>query len=101
MPADAQITLPDGGTVGFHETFYRIPHTKSGAHHPDSVLWFKTGQHSVEREKVSILDVFPTLLDYYGADAARVPGPPRTGRSLVGELGLGRRGARAMAMAAE
>jgi hypothetical protein len=102
VPADAQITLPGGGTIGFHETFYRIPHTKSGAHHPDSVLWFKTGQHSVEREKVSILDVFPTLLDYYGADPARVPGPVRAGRSLVDELGLARQHrAPTVAMAAE
>ena len=101
VPADAQITLPDGGTIPFHEVFYRIPHTKSGAHHPDSVLWFKTGQHRVEREKVSILDVFPTVLNYYGVDPARVPGPPRVGRSLAEELQLGRYRAPAMAAAAE
>ena len=27
----------------YYEIFYKLPHIKSGAHHPDSVLWFKTG----------------------------------------------------------
>jgi hypothetical protein len=101
VPADAQIHLPDGDTIPFHEVFYRIPPIKSGAHHSDSVLWFKTGCASVAREKISIPDVFPTLLDHSSADPARVPGPLRTGRSLLPQLGLPRFREPAIAMAAE
>ena len=77
--------------VPFYDLFYRVPHSKTGVHHPDSVLWFKTGQHAVHKEKTSILNVFPTLSDYYGipGDSA-ADGLTRTGRSILGELGLGR-----------
>ncbi|MFN7921870.1 MAG: hypothetical protein U0Q16_17345 [Bryobacteraceae bacterium] len=56
------------GSPRFFDVFYTIPHTKSARHHPDSVLWFKTGKHQVHRKKVSILDIVPTLLDMYGVD---------------------------------
>lgn len=43
--------------------FYRINETKSGCHHPDGVLWFKTGNHQIMEKYASILDVFPTVCD--------------------------------------
>jgi hypothetical protein len=54
------------GAARFGEIFYPLPHTKSGAHHPDSVLWFKDGVHQVHADKVSILDILPTILEYLG-----------------------------------
>jgi hypothetical protein len=70
--------------------FLLIPHTKSGIHHPDSVMWFKTGQHRVHADRASILDMFPTLLDYYGVSMAPRDGLERRGQSLVDRLALGR-----------
>jgi len=57
--------------VKHSEFFYRISEVKSGCHHPDGVLWLRTGAHDVMENKVSILDVFPTILDVMG-----VPMPP-------------------------
>lgn len=52
-------------TWRYHDLFYLIDATKSGAHHPDGVLWIKTGTHRIHSDKVSILDVVPTLLDLF------------------------------------
>ena len=99
VPQDAVIQLPSNErpSVAFYELFYRIPHTKSGAHHPESVMWFKTGRHRVAQEKASILDMFPTLLDYYGVTIPERDGQVRQGRSLLPELALRRQPARAAA----
>lgn len=72
----------------FFDILYMLPHTKSTIHHPESVIWFKSGSHQVHKEQVSILDIFPTVLDYYGVDTAPGDGFPRSGRSLVPLLGL-------------
>ncbi len=65
------LTLTDADIVQnlpFYEIFYQIPDTKSGYHHPDGVLWIKTGSHQRHEQKVSILDVFPTVLDFFGVE---------------------------------
>jgi len=75
------------GSPKFFEVFHVIPHTKSGRHHPDSVLWFKFGRHQVYPERVSILDILPTILDYFGVDIGKVdPKKELTGASLIPAL---------------
>jgi hypothetical protein len=49
----------------YYEMFYRIPETKSGRHHPDGCLWIRNGKHERHQEKVSILDILPTILAMY------------------------------------
>ncbi|MBT5047956.1 MAG: hypothetical protein HOM58_05595 [Rhodospirillaceae bacterium] len=72
IPDNAKVTLPASrGTnekkeTEFFDLFYKIDEIKSGCHHPDGVLWFKLGDHKVHPDKVSILDVLPTLLEIYG-----------------------------------
>lgn len=93
IPDDAQITFTPSvdaplPPMRFYDVFYRISHTKSGAHNPDSILWFKTGNHAVHDERVSILDIFPTILDYYRIAMSTEAGKPRSGRSLLSQLGL-------------
>ncbi|WP_149541341.1 alkaline phosphatase family protein [Siccirubricoccus phaeus] len=92
LPPDAQLSLArdSNATLPFFEHFYRVPHIKAGMHHPDSVLWFKTGHHAVHPGRCSILDIFPTLLEYYGVAAAPADGLPRRGRSFADRIGLGR-----------
>lgn len=81
LDADTRI---EGLDARFHDLFYALPHTKSGVHHPESVLWIKTGEHRVHSERVSILDVVPTLLDHFGIDRRRVdPAGQMQGSSLV------------------
>ena len=70
QPADAQMIV-NGQNRPFFEVFYQIEETKSGCHHPDGVLWVKTGNHKVHSEKVSILDWFPTVLDHFGIQAEK------------------------------
>jgi hypothetical protein len=93
VPEGTLLTITSGNSaaqVDYHSIFHLIPHTKSGIHHPESVMWFKTGSHRVHAERASILDIFPTLLDYYGVAAAPHDGLARRGQSLVDRLALGR-----------
>ncbi len=93
MAQDATVVITEGSQVenfGYFDLFYLIPHTKSGIHHPDSVIWLKTGIHHVHPDRVSILDVFPTVRDYYGVDDAPRDGLARKGSSLLPSLGIGR-----------
>jgi hypothetical protein len=74
----------EGLDASFPDIFYVLPHTKSGVHHPDGVLWIKNGEHRVHTEKVSILDVVPTLLEHFGIDRHQVdPTDQMQGRSLL------------------
>lgn len=66
----------------FFEHFYLLEAMKSGCHHPDGCLWIRLGEHREHGQKVSILDVFPTILDYFGiADASCL------GKSLLPSTG--------------
>jgi hypothetical protein len=67
LPEDANLVMRSNNRFDalFSEHFYKIDATKSACHHPDGVLWFKFGQHQRHQKPVSILDVFPTVLDYY------------------------------------
>lgn len=102
VPAETRLALAPGSDDGplFKDIFYKIPHMKTGIHHPDSALWFKTGQHAVHPERTSILNVFPTLLDYFGVPLAPVDGLARTGHSILDQIGMERFTAR-QAVAAE
>lgn len=77
-------------TASFYDLFYHVPHTKSGSHRPASALWFKTGAFADEGETVSILDVLPTLLDYYGVAAPEEESMRRRGASFLSKLGVER-----------
>jgi hypothetical protein len=69
--------------------FYALPHTKSATHHPDSILWWKTGEHGVHKEPCSILDILPTVSEYFGLDrGAYDPNNHLQGASLLSALGL-------------
>jgi len=67
IPAGARIEVEDQPAMSFahDDLFYRIPETKSGCHHPDGVLWVKTGSHKMHESKTSILDILPTILGYF------------------------------------
>ena len=58
-----------------------IDATRSGFHHPDGALWIRTGTHAVHPDPVSVLDVFPTLLDHFGVGLPE--GVDYRGRSLM------------------
>lgn len=78
-----------GRSAAFYDLFYRIPETKSGVHQSESALWFKTGAFATHAAPVSILDVLPTLLEYYGVEAPEEEGMARPGRSFLPALGIG------------
>jgi hypothetical protein len=84
VPADAQIVgFPNGESVRFGALFTELPTTKATTHHPESLIWIKTGSHAVHAEKVSILDWLPTVLDWFAVPRDRHPVP---GRSLLSDL---------------
>ena len=72
----------DGIAKRFGDIFYRIDGTRSGMHHPDGVLWIRNGLHVVIDERVSILDIAPTILNAFGvAQPAYMRGRPLFGPS--------------------
>lgn len=70
-----------GRSWRFGDMFYKIDAIKSGRHHPSGMLWVETGRHRQVDLPVSILDIFPTLLDLHGVDRSTTV--ERPGRSLV------------------
>jgi len=58
-----------GARKRFDELFYLVDGHRSGHHHPDGVLWVRTGRGRVHPEPVSILDIAPTILALFGVDA--------------------------------
>ncbi len=89
---DAMVSVPDNARpqVPFADLVYQLPETKMTLHHPRSMFWLKTGRHTVHEKPVSILDIFPTLLDYYGVDMPGDRGFSRQGASLLAETGMER-----------
>ncbi len=79
------IHAPDGQSLTFGDIAYKIDATKSGRHHPAGALWFRGGKHVTHKAPVSILDIFPTLLDLMGIEN---PTSDRKGKSLVDQLAI-------------
>lgn len=72
-----------GQTHSIGELLYAMEGVKSGCHHPSGSLWIANGQHVRHADPVSILDIYPTMLDLMGIGEA--PGE-RRGQSLAGLL---------------
>ena len=76
--------IPGSGEfTRFYDLFYLLDQTKSGHHHPEGIFWFKTGHGMRHQRKVSILDVFPTILDFFEVDYAPSSQHPFRGSSLM------------------
>lgn len=72
--ATYEMSANESGKNMFFETFYRIDEIKSGRHHPDGCFWIKTGKHARIEQKVSILDILPTLLGILDIKAPNLVG---------------------------
>jgi hypothetical protein len=81
----AIIRRKDGDRRPFAELFYMIHTMRSGRHHPDGVLWWRTGRHRVLSEKVPLTAIAPTVLAHFGVP---VPAPLR-GQPLFAWPGAG------------
>ncbi len=68
----------------FGDLLYRIDAIKSGRHHPEGALWIAGGSGRVHDDRVSILDLFPTLADWFGVESDDMS---RRGQSLLPMLG--------------
>jgi len=53
----------------FFDVLYPIDAVKSARHHPEGVLWIRSGGHCVHPEPVSILDIAPTIYHLMGVRA--------------------------------
>jgi hypothetical protein len=58
----------NGKTTPFFRIFYQVESLKSGMHHPDGILWMRIpdARPRLNREKVSLRDLPPTLLALFG-----------------------------------
>ena len=66
--SDAAVTVTGSGrSIPFFQLFHRVAGLKSGMHHPDGLLWIRTTarQHHVDRVKVPLVSVAPTLLEMF------------------------------------
>jgi hypothetical protein len=85
VPQDAQLDILEGNTarrIRYYDVFYPIADAKSGCHHPDGILWIKSGKHRVHTKKASVVDVLPTILDFFGLDLPTSDELPYRGKSL-------------------
>lgn len=85
---DAETPMTDqatGETQSIGSLLYAMEGVKSGCHNPSGSLWIASGQHVRHAEPVSILDIYPTMLNLM--QLAEAPGA-RRGRSLAGQLSL-------------
>jgi hypothetical protein len=62
---DAWVQFGNDDRCKFFELFYEMEGIKSGRHHPDGCLWIRNGHHRIAADKVSILDILPTILDFF------------------------------------
>lgn len=68
-----------GEAKTFRDLFYPIHTMRSGRHHPDGVLWVRTGLHRIIRDRVPLTAVAPTILAHFGVEApATMRTPPLT-----------------------
>jgi hypothetical protein len=90
VDADATVNgFEDGRTYRFHDLFHALPHTKSATHHPESALWWRTGQAHVHDTRPSILDIYPTTAELFGVAREQFdPHGVLRGESLLEQLGL-------------
>ncbi len=70
-------------SIALDDLFYLMDIVKSGCHHPDGILWFRTGNGQVHDERVSILDALPTILDYFDVDRPMAGEHRPLGRSII------------------
>jgi hypothetical protein len=73
------------GEILFHNVFYLISETKSGCHDPNGLLWFKFGQAAHHEDVISILDIFPTVIEFLKVDYHPTEQHPYKGRSRVSD----------------
>jgi hypothetical protein len=68
VPSDAMVFNSEGVGKRFYELFYNCSLVKSGMHHPDGIFWASTPErtHQVNKEKVSLRAIAPTLLALLG-----------------------------------
>jgi hypothetical protein len=67
VPDGSRVDLNDGSgrSFDFYELFYKVDEIRSTEHHPDGYLWIDTGKHERLSQKVSIMDILPTILGMY------------------------------------
>ena len=88
VSSDAPVTdALSGREVRFGDMLYMIDALKSGCHHPQGALWIGGSKGRQFDSEVSILDVYPTILDMLGV-AAPASGEKR-GASLLPMLAEG------------
>lgn len=78
LPSDTVLKAAgsSGFEVKFTDLFYKIEGLKSGRHHPDGCLWIETGAHGKPSEKVSILDILPTVSKLLNVSVSGYLGKP-------------------------
>jgi hypothetical protein len=82
LPADTPAVMGNGTSVPFFDLFYPMGALKSGCHHPDGVLWLKSGKHEVYRNKLSILEILPLILRHFNISQQRPVSVRAAGTSL-------------------
>lgn len=67
---DAMIRNGEGREVRFYDLFYVIREIRSGRHHPEGILWFRTPErtHVVHAQPVPLETAAPTILDVMGLE---------------------------------
>jgi hypothetical protein len=75
VPNGSRVEVKDTArSVDFYDWFYKVEEMRSTEHHPDGYLWVRNGKHRRHQDKVSILDILPTVLGMYGLQESGLQG---------------------------
>ena len=87
VDTDAELTgLRQDEPLRFSDALYMIDAIKSGCHHPEGVLWIRTGEYGVHDVRASILDIPVTVYELMGVRAKIGLKNRLRGESLVGRF---------------
>lgn len=50
------------------DLFHPVHTVRSGRHHPEGALWFRTGSHLRQEQPASLIDIAPTILQIFSVD---------------------------------
>ncbi|HVX09887.1 MAG TPA: hypothetical protein VHC22_01680 [Pirellulales bacterium] len=65
----ASVRAATGESAAFTELFEQIHTMRSGRHHAHGMLWVQTGKHEIVSGTISLCDIAPTVLGYFGIEA--------------------------------
>lgn len=74
-----QVIDLNGQPLQLKQILTKLDDMKSGGHHPEGILWIESETHSVVEEPTDLVNMFPTVCDFFDVEVK----PGLSGQSLL------------------